>query len=366
MTTLGFPRARGTGQAFAVLVVALAIMTGDCSADRGARKEVSPGETLYNEGKYAEALPLLLKTRQPGQPTGTLLYQIGFCRAQVEGKMDARQEAWEQAAPLLEKEVAAPGGATLERLYYLVVLKYEAGDLEAMRKFGEQAVREIEKGPNANGLSGEDWFRLARIRDFLREPADAEAAYRRAVSAFTKKRGDNPAYQTLALVRVADLDREGHHYEEAVTGYGEALKLNPATDQVKPYRYGLALLATGRWEEAVARFGQDRDPVTSTESQYAADLARKAKDVAPLDTKDRDATPIPQITPEDLVDRIRQAAADLRSARQKNSYKPGDTLTAELVHHQRRFVSLMREQALRDEKLQEFCLRENIADLVRR
>ncbi len=366
MTKANLQRGRGSRQFLAGVVVSLAILTGGCSSDQGARKGVSAGEALYNQGKYAEALPLLLKTSQNTQPTGTLLYQVGFCRAQVEGKMEARKEAWEQAAPLLEKEIAAEGGATLERLYYLVVLKYEAKDLEAMRKYGAQAVKEIEKGVNAGRLSGEDWFRLARIHDFLSEPADAEAAYRRAVSAFSKKQGDNPAYQTLAVVRVADLDRQGHHYEEAVAGYAEALKLSPDTDQVKPYRHGLALLATGRWDEAVASFGLDRDPATATESQYAADLARKAKEVTPLDAKDQDSVPISQIAPGDLVDRIRKSAAEWIDARQKNSFKPGDTLTAELIHHQKRFVSLLREQALREEKLQEFCLRENIEKLVRR
>src|SRR5262249_36502642 len=161
-----------------------------------------------------------------------------------EGKTAARQEVWKEAATLLEKEVAAPGGATLERLYYLVVLKYDAADQEAMRKYGSQAVKEIEKGPDFANLSGEDWFRLARLHDFLAEPSEAEAAYRRAVSAFSRKGGDNPAYQALALARVADLDRTGHHYEDAVKEYALALKLHPGLDQVKPYYYGLALLAT--------------------------------------------------------------------------------------------------------------------------
>jgi tetratricopeptide (TPR) repeat protein len=359
-------RARGPRRLLAVLGAAAALSAGNCGADRASHREASRASVLYNQGKYAEALPLLQAAQQSGETSGTLLYQIGFSRERVEGKADVRREMWKQAEPLLEKEVAAPGGATCERLYYLAVIDIELGEIEKMKVVAGRAVKEIEKGPDPNRISGEDWFRLARLHDFLSEPSEAEAAYRRAVSAFHKKSGDNPAYQALALARVGDLDRGNHHYDAAAAEYEEALKLLPGTDQVKPFLQGLVLLAIGRFDDAIACFGRDHDGDTATESQYAADLARKAKEVAPLDAKDRDGIPLASMPPETLQDRVREAAKDFRAAREKNSWKPGDTLTAEVAAFQKRFVGLVREHCLREEKLQDFCLREGIADLVRR
>jgi len=326
-----------------------------------------PGEAFYNEGKYAEALPLLEATAATAK-TGTLLYQIGFAKGSLSGPTGAvvRKPYWTEAKPLLDGEVATPGGATLERLYYLTVIAFDEADLPGMEKYARQAVDTIEKGPDPNALSGEDWFRLGRLHDFLREPSEAEAGYRRAIAAFRKVPATNPTYQALTLVRVADLDFDSHRFDVAASGYEEALTVVPTLDQVQPFRVGLALFGAGRFDDAVAAFKKDRDPATMTESQYAADLAQKAKDVGGLNIADADGTTITGIDPDALDTRIRDAARELRAAREKNSLKPGDPLPAEVARYQKRFVSLMRERLIQIQDVQEFCLKEGIADLVRR
>jgi tetratricopeptide (TPR) repeat protein len=236
----------------------------------------------------------------------------------------------------------------------------------AMEKYARQAVDTIEKGPDPNSLSGEDWFRLGRLHDFLREPSEAEAAYRRAVAAFRKVPAINPAYHGLTLVRVADLDFDSRRFDVAATGYAEALALVPTLDQVRPFRMGLAAFGSGRFDESIEAFNKDRDPETMTESQYGADLARKAREVGGLNIADSDGAPIMAMDPNALETRIRDAAREYRAAREKNSFKPGDTLPAEVAQYQKRFVSLMRERFLQTLDVQEFCLKEGIADLVRR
>lgn len=326
-----------------------------------------PGEALYNQGKYSEALPLLEASAATAK-TGTLLYQIGFAKGSLSGATGAavRKTYWTEAKPLLEAEIVTPGGATLERLYYLTVIAFDETDLPGMQKYAAQAVDTIEKGPDPNSLSGEDWFRLGRLHDFLQQPSEAEAAYRRALAAFRKVPAINPAYQALTLVRVADIDYDSRRFDLAANGYGEALALVPTLDQVKPFRLGLALTGTGRFDESIAAFKKDRDSETMTESQYGADLAQKAKDVGGLNIADADGATISAMDLDALDTRIRDAARELRTAREKNSVKPGDTLPAEVVQYQKRFVSLLRERFLQTQELQEFCLKEGIADLVRR
>ena len=332
-----------------------------------AAAPADPGEALYNQGKYSEALPLLEASAATAK-TGTLLYQIGFAKGALAGPTGpgVRKPYWTEAKPLLEAEIATPGGATLERLYYLTVIAFDETNLPGMEKYAGQAVDTIEKGPDPNSLSGEDWFRLGRLHDFLRQPSEAEAAYRRALAAFRKVPAINPAYQALTLVRVADIDFDSRRFDLAATGYQEALALVPTLDQVKPFRLGLALFGTGRADESIAAFKQDRDPATMTESQYGADLAQKAKEVGGLNIADADGAAIMAMDLDALDTRIRDAAREYRTAREKNSYKPGDPLPAEVAQYEKRFISLMRERFVQTQDVQEFCLKEGIADLVRR
>jgi len=342
------------------------LFLADCSRQSAAQRNADQGRELYGQGKYAEALPLLQKARDAGLAEGTLLYEIGYCREVVEGKPDARREIWREAEAALAKEVAAPEGATVERLYELTVIASDRGDFDAMTRLARQAVDRHEKGPDPNALAGEDWFRLGRLHDFLSEASEAEAAYRRGVSAFAKVPASNPSYHALALLKVAELDFGAGRYEAAAAGYDGCLKLLPGTRQVDPYRHAIALTSVGRFEEAIARFGEDRSEETATDAQYAADLARKAKEVAPLDDKDLDGAPLTSLTDDALLARIKDAAATLRAARTKYSMKAGDPLPPEVALRQKRFVSLLRQELERRKALQELCLREGIADLVRR
>jgi tetratricopeptide (TPR) repeat protein len=360
---------RRTGRAASVVALATAAILLGCGRSEkqaGPAAPLDPGQVLYSQGKYAEALPLLEKSLDSDR-SGTRLYQTGFCKGAVEGQAGtSKQKLWDEAAPLLEKEIAAPGGATLDRLYYLTSISYTKKDLDATRKYARQAVDQIEKGPDPNALTGEDWFRLARLHEFLQEGSESEAAYRRAISFFNKTPALNPSYQALTVARIADLDFDGLRYDLASVGYDAALKLVPGLDQVKPFRYGVSLLAVGRLDEAIAEFAKDRDPDSQTESQYAGDLARKAKEAGGLVSADSDGVTIAGMAIDGLEERIRKSGKAFRAAREKNSYKPGDPLTAELADAQKHFASLLRERLLQTRELQEFCLKEGLADLVRR
>jgi len=349
----------------ALQAVGLIILCAGCSAESRARRTLQEGTALYNQGKYKEALPLFQKAREAGLKDGLLLYQMGYCREAVEGRPDGRRETWNEAQPVLVEEVSRPGGASLERLYDLAVIHSDRHEWDKMNQYARQAIEQFEKGPNPNALSGEDWFRLGRLHDLVVEPSEAEAAYRRSVSVFARTQDGSLIYRSLVLAKVAELDFHLERYAQAAKGFDEALRLFPANNQVRPFLHGLALLAAHRFEEARTRFGADTSD-TNTESQYGADLARKGNDVAPLGDKDTDGVPLVSIPDEGLQARIREAARAFRSARVKNSYRPGDTLPAEVALHQKRFVALLVEYFARTRAIQEFCLREGIADLVRR
>jgi tetratricopeptide (TPR) repeat protein len=350
---------------FSLFSAVLVLVCAGCSKDEPARRTHRDATALYNQGKYSEALPLLRKAQEAGLKDGTLLYQMGYCREVVEGKPDGRRETWNEAGTLLAQEVVKMGGSSLEKLYDLSVIHSDRKEWDTMKQYARQAIEQFEKGSDPNALSGEDWFRLGRLHDLLVEPSEAEAAYRRSVSAFTKEKEGSAIYQSLALAKVGEYDVHMVRYRAAAEEFDQALKLFPANNQVRPFTHGLALLAAQRFEEAAARFAADMSD-TNTESQYGADLARKSRDVAPLEEKDTDGAPIRSLPEGALQARVRDAAKAFRAAREKNSYRPGDPLAPEVALHQKRFCALIGEYFVRTQAMQDFCLHEGIADLVRR
>jgi tetratricopeptide (TPR) repeat protein len=327
---------------------------------------VDPGQALYNSGKYAEALPLLEQSAAQGR-TGTLLYEIGYAKGAVDGAHGTeKKRLWAEAEPLLAQEITSPGGATLDRYYYLTVINFDQAEPDKVQEYAHQAINQIEQGPNAGKLGGEDWFRLGRLHEFLEERSESEAAYRRAVSAFRDRPAANPGYQALALAAVAARDLEARRFSEAAAGYDQALALAPTLGHVPPYLHGIALLGAGRFNDAATAFMRDRDAETATDAQYGADLARKAQEAGGLDPQDHDGMAIEGMGGDLLDGRIREAAKSFRELRTKNSWKPGDALPAELIPAQKRLCALLREKFLQEHLLQEFCLREGIADLLRR
>jgi tetratricopeptide (TPR) repeat protein len=344
-----------------VLLFAMAIVPG-CGL---GGPDLTPGEILYNQGKYGEALPLL-REQEGSKRTGTLLYQLGYCVLAVEGDRAKRQVLWEAAVPLLEQELSAPQGVTLERLYYLAAIHMSNGDHDAMRRFARRAVDEIELGPEMAQLDGEAWFRLARIHDWLNEPSEAEAAYRRAVSAFRADGpADNPAYQSLALARVADLDFSNLRYESAVINYDDAFKLVPESGEIRAFNHGLSLLAVGRFAEARDRFMADQDPKTKEESILAAGIARMCEEAGPLIEDDFDGMRLGSMAIGTLHNRVLESAGAFMQVRNRYSYKPGDPLVPDLVDKQKRFISLVREWLIRKREIQAFLDGEGLAELVR-
>lgn len=337
-----------------------------CGVGGSGRRMADQAMSLYDQGQYAEALPRLKQAVERGGRNGSVLYQLGFCRSQVEHDEKGKKQAWAEARPLLEKELAAPGGATLERLYYLTRIAAEDQAFDKTTQYARQGVEQYEKGPNPNALSGADWFRLGRLHEFLDEQSGAEAAYRLAISTYGKSPRGGGAYHSLALGRVGDFDYDGGRYKEAVEHYDAAVKVFPGTDQIDPFRHGLVLLAVGRFDDAALRLAAVRDEANIDEGQYGADLARKAREVEPLKDNDADGTALKNLPDDELRKRIQAAGRGLRAARTKNSMKPGDPLPAEVADQQRRFVALLREQMVRTKQIQHFCLEEGIADLVRR
>src|SRR5436309_10304117 len=75
-------------------VLVLGLLTAACSKQSLARRTAARGMELYEQGKYAEALPLLKEASDAGLRDGILLYQLGYCHDVAEKKPDVRRDTW--------------------------------------------------------------------------------------------------------------------------------------------------------------------------------------------------------------------------------------------------------------------------------
>ena len=85
--TLRRSNARACRFRSALPVAGLIALSVACSGESRGRRILGQATSLYEQGRYAEALPLFQKARDAGLQDGVLLYQLGFCRETVEGRI---------------------------------------------------------------------------------------------------------------------------------------------------------------------------------------------------------------------------------------------------------------------------------------
>ncbi len=359
-----------------ILGAALLLVVASCGRE-SARQAVSRSVSLYDEGRYDEALPLLRRDQEISPEDGGLLFRIGFARYVSDRDRDALMQTWGEAERLIETEIASGDGVKLEHLYYLSKINLDQYDYDAMRRYARRAVERYEEGGDPGTLEGADWFRLGRLHEYLNEASKAEAAYRRAHSMFQQENSRRDAYRALTAAWIADLDFRNGHYERAATGYDESHPIAASLGVVHPFRHGLALFGAGRIDDAIKKFEEAQGSRAETEgdaasdsiareAQYAEQLARKAGEAGSLAEEDLDGVSITSMLDDLLDQRIRDAAAGYRRVREKYAYRPGDPLPSEMGEHQKRFAALLRERLIRDARLSEFCAAESMDDLVLR
>ena len=338
-------------------LAALLLLSSACPSSE-AMRAAAEGAKLYDAGDYDAARPLLERAAEKGLENGELFYRLAYIY-DLKSQPEKGRSFREKAVPLLEKQAASKEG-TLETWYYLTAGYANLNRQEEMRKAARQA---IEKYSEAQGLSGEDLFRLGRLYQFAEDGARGASAYRRAVEAFEKEKNPNQVFYGLALLADAHTDLQSRRYADASRKFQRLAQISPG-NPAPPYDTALAHLGAGNLEQAQADFGQVRDESLNTEAQYGADVARHLREAGGMVERTPDGRALPELDNAALEEAIRSAAASLRKAREEQDKGEGG---AESVREpQRLFFSLAGEWMLRRNPIREAALAGGYADLIRR
>ena len=98
---------------------------------------------LYDQGRYAEARPILEKLDDDGMLTGPLLYRLSYVLA-VDGDTPGQQGALRRAVALLEQGISSD--ATLESAFYLANSFRNLNRAAEAREIALQAIERVDSG----------------------------------------------------------------------------------------------------------------------------------------------------------------------------------------------------------------------------
>jgi tetratricopeptide (TPR) repeat protein len=236
---------------------------------------------LYDQGQYAEALPLLEELDAGGGADGTLLYRLYFCLRQT-GDPRSR-EALQRARSALEEEV---GSATsLETPFYLANTYRNMGRVSDASQVARSATERVENGELPAPATGMEMFRLGKLYADQSREEPASEWYRSAVRSLSDGSGTEAAkpYIDWAARYLADRAWERDDFETAavyldtITSSGNATY--PDLDRLasaacRAGRYGEAERA---WQRAVRA-----NPPDPNRPRYCAKLAALAEGLETL------------------------------------------------------------------------------------
>lgn len=312
---------RCTGPRVPLLVAALACLSippSSAATPADLTSVVREGEDLYRQGAYSEALKKFESALAGGVETPALLYQTGSCYALATGNKDKEAEMKKRAVPLFEKEITG-GSASLDSYYYLAAtyvndLKDPVKGTDVARK----GVASLEKPGAAAPKTPDGLFRAGRLYSMLGKDKEAISYYDRSVQAAESGAvGVDRASYRLALEDLSAYRFKEKKYDAAAKAYASLLKLDPLRDRDR-HQYGLALLLSGKPDEATATWRKAVTDDLRTELNYLSGVVTrwmqsgspKTSKYLPKSGSIDDAT---------LEQKINESAEVLRAVREKDA-----------------------------------------------
>src|SRR6185295_16680785 len=132
---------------------------------------------LYEQGRFAEARPLLEQLDASGAASGVVLYRLAYCQRKAQ---DAAAPSTEQRArERLERDFA--GARDLEIPFYLVNVYQNQGQRDRARQVAAETTARLERGELPSPKSGLDQFRMAKLLADQGNDDGAATWYRKAV-----------------------------------------------------------------------------------------------------------------------------------------------------------------------------------------
>jgi tetratricopeptide (TPR) repeat protein len=272
--------------------------------------DASDAVSLYEEGRYAEARPLLEALDAKGKAGGTLLYRLAFCQRQA-GETEAATATEKRALEALEGELEA--SRDVEVPFYLVNAYQNAGRDGDARRVAQEAASRFDKGDLTKPADGKGMFQIGKL--YADSGADSRAVdwYGQAVDKLVAEGGSGSYLQRassfLAERAWADQDSAAaakYYAHLTADGGGGARELERlGVSQLRSRQYAEA---AETWKEIPARFG----PVNADRANYFSRLAAMAGKLDTLPATSADGREWTELSKVELEDVMKAEAAAVR------------------------------------------------------
>ncbi|MFQ5767008.1 MAG: tetratricopeptide repeat protein [Acidobacteriota bacterium] len=230
-------------------------------------------EKLYDQEKYAAALPEFEKALAGGVRNGRLLYEAAYCQ-QVTGKpQDLFRTTMLEAVKALDEVVHGRGKtkARLQDHFYLQAAYAAVGDTGTAHRLSVHAIETYKKGEfgSLHELDPRDLLRLAQMAADAGDASLQLEALDRATPALSH--GDQADRHRLAqaLTQVGRLQLESGRLEAAVAAANQALEVNPKQPGARLI-LARTLFRQKNFMEAARQWYwvRQEDPARATEAVY--------------------------------------------------------------------------------------------------
>jgi tetratricopeptide (TPR) repeat protein len=281
---------------------------------------VEQAVALYDQGRYAEARPILEQLDDDGMLTGPLLYRLSYVLA-VGGDTPGQQGALRRAVALLEQELSSD--ATLESAFYLANSLRNLNRAAEAREVALRAIERAESGSWQPSTDPVELFRLAKLYADVGRQADAALRYRQTLERLEASPDAFPIYVRWARRFLAELAFNRGDYDAVETEL-TALEERGMADPSDWDRLAVARARLGNWPGAAAawRAAEAANPADADRPRYCRHLATLASGMGALPELAPDGRPWsalskPELealmkTQADIVKNI-QAALDVES-----------------------------------------------------
>lgn len=323
---------------------------------------------LYDEGRYAEARPLLQTLDAEGIADGPLLYRLSFT-LRVAGDGPAEKEVLDRAIGRLEDDLATD--PTLETPFYLSNAYRNANRAAESRALAGRVTQAVDAGERAAPTEPLEIFRLGKLHQDQGHSTEAAAWYGRALEGFAQSSDRYPAYVRWARRYLGENAFQRADFAAAEREFAALAKTGLAT----PADYDTLAMAQGRqgrWKEAADAWheAEELDRANADRARYCRRLAEMAAGLDSLPARAPDGSSWNQISKEDLEKLLQEQAQAVREARARSQELPGsdplerERLAAAIARAKPIFVAAGLEYALRNLPIREAAFVGGFAPLI--
>ncbi len=323
---------------------------------------------LYDDGKCAEARPILESLDAEGQLSGPLLYRLGYCHG-IAGDAPKQRSLMERSLAKLQEEAASANN--LEVSFFLANALSNLERRDEARAAAAEATGRLESRAWPQPARPLEEFRAAKLYADQARRDEAVRWYRAAIEGFDAENMAAPGYRRWARRYLGEDAFSRSNWTDAERDYSALVALGDASPSEWD-RLAVARARLSRYAEAAEawRSAEKLDPANADRARYSRNLALQASAAGTLPAAAPSGAAWTSVAQADLEKIMADQAAVARSVRAEagdgSSLEPAKRLEFDerLAAAQRVFLAAALEYSLRNLSIRETAFSAGYAPLI--